>query len=121
MNDRQCFSFVSGNYQGQRACGSAFFFIYFKEWLQYSRKTPDVSFFTLVLVTLFCLEIIDDVLANFIVVMVANEKSKDEIVAELNDSKCPSSPPLLSPFDLLLFDIKALSHDIAHSFMVDFA
>lgn len=32
-------------------------------------------------------EIIDDVLANFIVVMVANEKSKDDIIAELNDSK----------------------------------
>lgn len=31
-------------------------------------------------------EIIDDVLANFIVVMVANEKSKDDIIAELNDS-----------------------------------
>lgn len=28
-----------------------------------------------------------DVLANFIVVMVANDKSKDDITAELNDSK----------------------------------
>lgn len=42
---------------------------------------------TLTQVVFFAFFEIDDVLANFIVVMVANEKSKDDIIAELNDSK----------------------------------
>jgi hypothetical protein len=37
----------------------------------------------------------NDVLANFIVVMVANEKTRDEISAELSDSK--AMPLLDSP------------------------
>lgn len=53
----------------------------------------------------------NDVLANFIVVMVANEKTRDEITSELSDSKAAPSTltfslffeiPLLDELTLLL-------------------